>query len=202
MNKEISTFFNVWSRSNELKLGQKVLFLPDIVLSMSLELVSDKFRTFWPNSMNAFCNPTLWYIVMENNCFWFNFKYFLNCYKNRLLSISKAMSFPPLLFRSIFLSRFYCFECNCSKNWNLRHVAVWWRLHSGDGVRRREKRSDANGRRRQVRRRLRGWKRPHLRRHFHRRSQQTSLGIAHACQERSVVKSGGKNYELARSAHG
>ena len=57
MNKKISTFFNVWGRSNELKLGQKVLFLPDNVLSMSLELVSDKYRTFWPNSMNTFYNP-------------------------------------------------------------------------------------------------------------------------------------------------
>ena len=60
MNKKISTFFNVWGRSNELKLGQKVLFLPDNVLSMSLELVSDKYRTFWPNSMNTFYNPTIW----------------------------------------------------------------------------------------------------------------------------------------------
>ena len=59
MNKKISTFFNVWGRSNELKLGQKVLFLPDNVLSMSLELVSDKYRTFWPNSMNTFYNPTV-----------------------------------------------------------------------------------------------------------------------------------------------
>ena len=60
MNKTISTFFNVWGRSNGLKLGQKVLLLPDNVLSMSLELVSDKYRTFWPNSMNTFYNPTLW----------------------------------------------------------------------------------------------------------------------------------------------
>ena len=59
MNKDILTFFYVWGRSNELKLGQKVLFLPDNVLSMSLELVSDKYRTFWPNSMNTFYNPTL-----------------------------------------------------------------------------------------------------------------------------------------------
>ena len=59
MNKTISTFFNVWGRSNGLKLGQKVLLLPDNVLSMSLELVSDKYRTFWPNSMNTFYNPIL-----------------------------------------------------------------------------------------------------------------------------------------------
>ena len=58
MNKKISTFFNIWGPSNELKLGQKVLFLPDNVLSMSLEVVSDKYRTFWPNSMNTFHNPT------------------------------------------------------------------------------------------------------------------------------------------------
>ena len=57
MNKTILTFFIVSGQSNELKLGQKVLFLPDNVLSMSLELVSDKYRTFWPNSMNAFYNP-------------------------------------------------------------------------------------------------------------------------------------------------
>ena len=59
MNNEISAFFNVWSWSNELKLGQKVLYLPDNLLSMSLELVSDKYRTFWPNSTNAFDNPII-----------------------------------------------------------------------------------------------------------------------------------------------
>ena len=57
MNKKISTFFNVWDRSNESKLGQKMLFLPHNVFSMSLELVIDKHRTFWQNSMNTFYNP-------------------------------------------------------------------------------------------------------------------------------------------------
>ena len=71
MNKKISTFFNVWGRSNELKLRQKVLFLPANVLSMSLELVTDKYRNFWPNSMNTFYNPTYIFFFALNES-WIN----------------------------------------------------------------------------------------------------------------------------------